>query len=1053
MSTQDKKNDTTQDPREDDSEDFADLDDIEDLFDFEDVGGFGAPDIDDGEDDDEDGVEDDVEDDFPDGEGSSPDDEAHEREKLQRAEQCTAQQVLDDLEAFHLDSRTKRELTGLVELLRHRRMGNMARPVRYGLLIQCDIESLGEAFLDRLAQVLAYYGLLDQAGTTTWEGNAPPEPKPANRTALRTVLGCRQVAVVDKLAAPSAQDRAAQAAARWEEFWILEEDLLRQRPLLIGVAVVPKDVVRGTWRRYEHLFYRVYQHHIFLNDLPAEDIRDGVFDRLEGLGFELDDAFMAELEEYIRVVYPEADLKYRDFVADLTERVLTAYYSVHTPEERLTRRCVPYYRRPRSFDDIIARLDGMVGMGPVKEAFQELYYQAQGRDRKTPLRLHMAFMGNPGTGKTTVARMMAELLYAMGLTRKNKLVSAKPADLISPWVGQTSIQTRDICRSAYGGVLFIDEAYTLTYDPAKRGTGGDVNATAQCVDTLLQEMEDNADRLVVIFAGYPAPMERFLNSNEGLRSRVTRVIRFPDYTEEELLQIFHGVCAREGFSVAEEGGEALRARIAFEKSGENFGNARSVENIFQSIRAEWQKEGGGEKVFTRAHIRATMPEQRSSDISSMIGLDDVKEQLKKFERRVGYIKTLSEKGVRVPPMSLHMLFTGNPGTGKTTVARAIAEDLYEIGMLKTNKCICVEARNLIDPVPGQAAAQVHKEIQRAMGGVLFLDEAYALTEYASRDIGREVVAALITAMEEHRGEFLVIVAGYPDNMRRFLEVNPGLASRIGFTFHFRDYKPRELTDIFLSKMQRYGYLLAGEVTERVEALMEYFHVMPGFGNGRFVDNVIDQTITRRALREEEDPCRYNEITVEDIPDVKAMLDAMPDGDQYYDPAGATREERLRTAVHEMGHALVSLLLAPEARLTSVSIAEQALSLGRVRVQRSGGNPTERQLMNHISIALAGRGAERVVFGTHTTGCYGDYESAKATAKNMLEYYAMGPELGAKDTAPLLNQANRVTMDLLTRRKDALVELAERLLDRRTLTDEELRQYLDEHELWEAAPST
>lgn len=976
--------------------------------------------------------------------------EAEEAER-RRVDQCTAQEVLDQLERFHLDSRTRRELAGLVEMLRHRRTGRMVKPVHYALLLQCGCDDYAEVFVQALSDALISCGLLDTQPVFLREGEHTRRPSPS-RSGLRVVLGCRSLPASDKLANASTQERIGQATQRWTAFWAHEEELLQKSDLMIGVAIVSEAVIRSTWKRHEHLFYRVYGHHIFLDDVPVRDMQDAVFNQLTFFGLEMDEPFQAGLREYIRVVYPKADLKYNNFTKDLVNRILTAYYSAHTLERVLTRRCVPYYRQPKSFDDVISKLDGMVGMGPVREAFQELYYHAQGQGGKTPLRLNMAFVGNPGTGKTTVAKMAADLLYAMGLIQKPKVVLAKPSDLISPWVGQTAIQTRNVCRSAFGGVLFIDEAYTLTYSPEKRGTGGDINTTAQCVDTLLQEMEENANRLVVIFAGYPGPMERFLDSNEGLRSRVTRIIRFPDYTEEELLLIFQRICRREGFSVAEDAHEALRARIAFEKSGDNFGNARSVEVMFQNIRAEWQKDPGGDQVFTQAHIRAAMPEPRHSDIGSMIGLDDVKEQLRQFKRRVTYMKTVSEKGVKVPPMNLHMMFTGNPGTGKTTVAQAIADDLYQIGVLKTNKCVCIEARNLTTSW-ADAAQRMEREIQRAMGGVLFLDEAYALTEYASGNVGREVVASLITAMERYRGELVVIVAGYPANMRAFLSVNPGLASRIGFTFHFRDYDVRELTDIFLSKMQKCGYLLASGAAERVEALMEYFHVIPGFGNGRFVDNVIDQTITRRSLREEDDPCRYNEITEEDIPDVKAVLDTMPDGDRFWDPAKVTQEERRRTAVHEMGHALTSLLLEPDTKLDTISITEQALSAGRVGLHRSSWNLTENQLRNTISIALGGRGAERVVFGTHSTGCASDYQQAKAIARDMLEHYAMGPKLGAKEIAPLLNQANDVTMKLLTQYKDVLMELADQLLDQRTLTDEELRQYLSEHPQAEGVLST
>lgn len=974
----------------------------------------------------------------------------------QKAAQRSTADMLDELKDYHLGARSRRELAGLVELLRHRAAGDLPTDIHYGLLIQCSDDDWGKQFINDLNEILLDSNLVKATDAAIIEELQGDDGRNKVKNSIRAVVGCKALSNPVDLLNSSTQKELDKETAAWCVFWEQEKEIMEMNPTLIEMAVVSREVQNSTWKRNEHLFYRIFNHHIFLDDLPAENIQALVFKRLDELGLKTDEEFREGLAEYIRIVYPGADLKFNKFVDDLVNRVLTAYYSVRETEGQLTSRCIPYYNRPKGLDDTIAKLNALVGMAPVKQAFQELYYQARAReqDRKlgkkgVPLRLNMAFVGNPGTGKTTVAQLAAQLLHAMGLIQRPKLVSAKPADLISPWVGQTAIQTRNICRSAYGGVLFIDEAYTLTYDSkSKTAMSSTDKTTSQCVNTLLQEMEENAHQLVVIFAGYADAMERFLDSNEGLRSRVTRTIRFPDYTEEELLEIFERLCQQEGFTVEEDAREILRARILLEKSKEDFGNARSVENIFQNIRGEWQKDPGSGRVFTQAHFRGTMPEPKHSDITSMIGLDGIKKQLEQFKSRVRYLKTMERNGVKVPPMNLHMLFTGNPGTGKTTVAEAIANDLYEAGVLKSDRCVCVEARDLIGD-RSDALQRTERELRRAVGGVLFLDEAYALTEYDAWNVGKEVVASLIVAMEKHRGELVVILAGYPENMRAFLEVNPGLASRIGFTFHFRDYTVDELTDMFLSKMRKYGYVLAEGAADRVKELMEYFHVIPNFGNGRFVDKAIDLVITRRAQRDEEDPCRYNEITAQDIPDVKAMLAVMPDGNLLWDPSQTSPEDRRRTAVHEIGHALTSLLLEPETRLRSVSISAQALSAGRVVPKYNRMHWTEEQMMTQISVCLAGRGAERVVLGTHSTGCSSDYAMAKDTAEKMLKYYAMGPELGAEDTTPLLKKANDVTMDLLTKHKQELEELADRLLAQKSLSDKELREYLHERGLMAA----
>lgn len=956
--------------------------------------------------------------------------------------------AMAQLARFHLNQRTQRELRSLMELLVHCACGDVVKSLRYGLLLQCDNDDYACAFLAELSRILEDAKLLlakpvflaeeeTEEFLEDWdeldEPWTPKTPKKERPNRLRVVGICTSD--------PPEQEKE-QYLRHWEKFWETEEKFLKAYPELIGVAIVSEKAVRNRWRKYENLFYRVYAHHIFLNDLPADDIRDMVFAELADLHLEMDEDFRQALEAYIRTVYPKADLKYNSFVSDLVDRLLTAYYSAAELEGKLTTRCIPYYRRPRGFDEALAGLDGRVGMEPLKKAFQELYYQKQSQERtRTPLRLNMVFEGNPGTGKTTAARMAADILYSMGLTRTNKLVSVKSADLISPWVGQTAQQTQNICRKAYGGVLFIDEAYMLAYTPlSSGGRSANDDHKSQCVDTILQEMEENADKLTVIFAGYPKPMQKFLDSNEGLRSRITKIIHFPDFTDEQLLEIFEQLCAADRFTVAEDAWPALKSRIAFEKTGEHFGNARSIENVYHSIRAAWQTAPGEERVFTAAHIQSTMPQPQRSDLGDMIGLEDLKEQLLQFEKRVKYLKLLGEKGAKAPPMNLHMLFEGNPGTGKTTVARIIAEDLYRIGVLKTNKCICVETHDLLGGGLN-AAAPLEREIQRAMGGVLFLDEAYALTEYTYGSTGKEIVAALITAMEKYRGELMVIFAGYPRNMRAFLSANPGLRSRIGHNFVFRDYNVQELTDIFLAKMQKYGFILSDGVTDRVREIMEYFHVIPEFGNGRFVDNLIDQTIDRRAMRDDGDLSHYSEICAGDIPSIRALLDSMPDGLRYVDPSGITQEEKWRTAVHETGHALATLLLEPGLKLISISTADQAFSYGRVKYDYPGHTRTETQLMHHISIALAGRAAERLIFGTHCSGCSSDYAEAKRTASNMLEHYAMGNTLGARDIAPLLNAADKTAMRLLKEHEETLRALARELLEKKELTDEDIRSRL------------
>lgn len=264
----------------------------------------------------------------------------------------------------------------------------------------------------------------------------------------------------------------------------------------------------------------------------------------------------------------------------------------------------------RSLEALLAELDGLIGLAGVKDEVRSLVNLVKVRKLRlenglpaAPVSLHMVFTGNPGTGKTTVARLLGELYAAIGALEKGQLIEVDRSGLVAGYVGQTAIKTGQVIDSAIGGVLFIDEAYSLA-------SGGENDFGREAIETLLKGMEDHRDELVVIVAGYDGPMEKFISSNPGLESRFNKYIHFPDYTPEELHGIFMLQCSKHGYRLSAEADAALTALLTrlFNERDENFGNGRTVRNLFEDAISRQANRLSSLETPTKDDLMTLLPE-------------------------------------------------------------------------------------------------------------------------------------------------------------------------------------------------------------------------------------------------------------------------------------------------------------------------------------------------------------------------------------------------------------------------------------------------------------
>lgn len=495
---------------------------------------------------------------------------------------------------------------------------------------------------------------------------------------------------------------------------------------------------------------------------------------------------------------------------------------------------------------------------------------------------HFIIRGNPGVGKTTVARLIGQIFYEAGILKKGLTIEATRDDLIDRYVGGTTGKTRECVMRAQEGVLFIDDAYSLLENTE------DNNYPKQAIDELVAIMTNPKQyRFCMIMAGYPEPMDKLLKMNSGLSSRFSKanILTIEDYPPELLQSIFENNCKKDGYRFwgeAEGEDDPLDLKLFFknlydQRDRANFGNARDVVSIAReakmqsslrddNIRCIVKDDFGDYKKYFDSHGVSSI-EDIYKEIDQYVGLEFVKELFENVRLEILDAEDCKRRGVKPDTYPDHYIFAGNPGTGKTTVGKMIGHFYHLMGVLGGKETIFVDASEIIGSHVGDSKNKILEKIQEAIdhNSLLYIDEAYQIADTA---YSSEIVGAMMTKMTENAADFKMIFGMYTNRVEDFLKLNSGLSRRVRIV-EFKDYDPQQLVKIFDKTIEGQGRTITDEAHHLVELLMEYKYNTrtEDFGNAGDVKKlVIDmkKLLLKRVSKAKGtvDPYEY---TAEDIP--------------------------------------------------------------------------------------------------------------------------------------------------------------------------------------------
>jgi SpoVK/Ycf46/Vps4 family AAA+-type ATPase len=548
-------------------------------------------------------------------------------------------------------------------------------------------------------------------------------------------------------------------------------------------------------------------------------------------------------------------------------------------ENRILAKFCKWCGQPIASQDL---LDKLVGLDEVKRQLKTIvntyaYLRSRRDIANVSISVNAIVIGETGTGKTMLAEILRDYFYKHKIITKPKLTMVDAVDyqrFVDKW--------DDNIKNAKDGILFFDNVQKLLPDKYSN----QVNP----LDKLFVEMDKWEDNPIVVISGLTKGLDDFLESNPAVANRFKYTFRLPTPGYQELTEICK-LNLRTKYGVTKFSPEADDQLTRFFKyqvkiKDDTFGNGHLATKTSEDIFTQFISRGADATQVEKSDIRGYVPEERSvddilKDLDNFIGMDEVKSAVREIAYSVQNSIERAERGLgEQEKMSMHVILTGNPGTGKTTIARKLGEILAAIGYLDSGHVVEVDRAKMVSPYQGETPKVVDKLCDKAMGGILFVDEAYTLAPQnaaGERDNqGAQALEKLMKRMEDDRGKFVVIAAGYKDDMETFLAVNPGLASRFSHKMHIDDYNEDELLAIYKKMAAKDNYFLSPEAEFK---LMDLICRIVGskknsFGNAREMRNMLDQTIQQLSMRVSQmDPSMITPETYQMImpEDIKEML--------------------------------------------------------------------------------------------------------------------------------------------------------------------------------------